>query len=93
MALPAHDPRAYYSQGLSYATSNRGACHLQSLSHIFERSVTLPTLDFQKVQNRHNTDRKGELVSKAQNLMCMYDSLVLCKFLLFGGVKSNHLVK
>jgi len=93
LELPAHDPRAYYSQGLSYATSNRGACHLQSLSHIFERSVTLPDLGFPEVQERHSLNRKDELVSKAQNLMCMFDSLKVCKFILFGGVKPSTLVE
>lgn len=92
LELPAHDPRAHYSQGLSYATSNRGACHLQSLSHIFERSVTLPDLGFSEVQERHSLDRKDELVAKAQNLMCMLDSLKVCKFILFGGVKPSTLV-
>jgi len=92
LELPAHDPRAYYSQGLSYATSNRGACHLQSLSHIFERSVTLPDLGFPEVQERHSLERKDELVTKAQNLMCMFDSLKVCKFILFGGVKTSTLV-
>jgi len=93
LELPAHDPRAYYSQGLSYATSNRGACHLQSLSHVFERSVTLPELGFPEIQERHSLNRKDELVTKAQNLMCMFDSLKICKFILFGGVKPSLLVK
>ena len=93
LELPAHDPRAYYSQGVSYATSNRGACHLQSLSHIFERGVTLPDLGFPEIQERHSTYRKGELVAKAQNLMCMFDSLKVCKFILFGGVKPSTLVE
>ncbi len=93
LELPAHDPRAYYSQGVSYATSNRGACHLQSLSHIFERGVTLPDLGFPEIQERHSTHRKGELVAKAQNLMCMFDSLKVCKFILFGGVKPSTLVE
>jgi aldehyde:ferredoxin oxidoreductase len=92
MELPAHDPRAYYSQGLSYATSNRGACHLQSLSHIFERSVTLPDLGFPEVQERHSVERKGELVVKAQDVMCMLDSMKVCKFILFGGIKPSQLV-
>ena len=93
LELPAHDPRAYYSQGLSYATSNRGACHLQSLSHLFERSLTLPDLGYPEVLERHTSEGKGEFVAKTQNLMCMFDSLKVCKFIMFGGVQPSHLVE
>ncbi len=92
LELPAHDPRAYYSQGLSYAVSNRGACHLQSLSHIFERNVILKSFGYWTIQDRHGVEGKGELVVKAQNLMCMMDSLKVCKFILFGGVEPPQLV-
>ncbi|MCW4020139.1 MAG: aldehyde ferredoxin oxidoreductase family protein [Candidatus Bathyarchaeota archaeon] len=93
LEIPAHDPRAYYSQGLAYATSNRGACHLQSLSHIFERSVTIPDLGYPEVQDRFEVEGKGELVAKTQDLMCMFDSMKVCKFILFGGIKPPQLVE
>lgn len=32
-------------------------------------------------------------MAKAQNLMCMLDSLKLCKFILFGGLEVHHAVK
>ncbi|MEM2739850.1 MAG: aldehyde ferredoxin oxidoreductase family protein, partial [Candidatus Bathyarchaeia archaeon] len=31
LEMPMHDPRAFKGMGLQYATSNRGACHLQGL--------------------------------------------------------------
>jgi len=31
LELPLHDPRAFVSMALTYATGNRGACHLDSL--------------------------------------------------------------
>ena len=93
LELPAHDPRAYASLALGYATSNRGACHLQALSHVFERSVTLLELGYPEVLDRHTTEGKGKLVAVLQDLMCMFDSLKLCKFTLFGGVKPGHIVQ
>jgi aldehyde:ferredoxin oxidoreductase len=93
LELPAHDPRAYFSQGLSYATSNRGGCHLQSLSHIFEKNTTIADLGYPKVLDRFDVKGKGEFVAKTQNLMCMFDSLKVCKFILLGGIKPHHLVK
>lgn len=93
LELPAHDPRAHYSVGLGYATSNRGACHLQGCTHLFERTVTMADLGYPEVQDRHGVVGKGEFTAKMQDLMCMYDSLKLCKFLLFGGVKLHHMVE
>jgi aldehyde:ferredoxin oxidoreductase len=92
LELPAHDPRAYASLALGYATSSRGACHLEAMSHIFERSVTLPDLGFPEVSDRHGTEGKGRLVAVTQDLMALFDSLKLCKFTLFGGVKPRHMV-
>jgi len=92
LELPGHDPRAYNSVGLGYATSNRGACHLQALTHVFERSVTMPDLGYQEIQDRLGVRGKGEFTAKLQDLMSMFDSLKLCKFTLFGGLKVHHMV-
>jgi len=92
MALPAHDPRAYNSLALGYATSNRGACHLQAFSHVFERSLALPDVGIFP-QDRFSWEHKGELVARAQNLMSVLDSLCVCKFTLSGGVTPTMLAE
>jgi aldehyde:ferredoxin oxidoreductase len=89
---PGHDARAYNSLAIGYATGNRGACHLQGMSYAFERSVTMPELGIDEVQDRLGAVKKGELVAKTQDLMSLFDSLKLCKFLLFGGVKLTHML-
>jgi aldehyde:ferredoxin oxidoreductase len=91
MALPAHDPRAYNSVGLGFATSNRGACHLQGFTHVFERSVTMPEIGIDEVQERFGVEGKGEMAAKIMDIMCLFDSLSICKFALFGGVKVTHM--
>jgi len=48
-----HDPRCFFSQALSYATTNRGACHLGSLSHPCEMLGTQPDLGINEPQDRH----------------------------------------
>lgn len=93
LELPAHDPRAYNSVALAYATSNRGACHLQGFSHAFERNVTMPDLGYPEVQDRFAVKGKGEFVAKLQNLMSLFDSAKLCKFTLFTGIKAHHVVE
>jgi len=93
LEMPMHDPRAFYSLAPAYATSNRGACHLQALSHIFARSVTMPEIGVHEVLDRYAVEGKGELVAKAQDLMCLFDSLAQCKFVMFGGVKLSHMTE
>ncbi len=91
--LPAHDPRAKVSLALGYATSNRGACHLQAFTHDFENGTFIPDLGYNRTLNRFETKGKAQLVADCQNLMSMFDSLHCCKFIIFGGITVNPLVK
>ncbi|MFZ5590834.1 MAG: aldehyde ferredoxin oxidoreductase family protein [Bacillota bacterium] len=93
MGFPAHDPRAYNSIALGYATANRGACHLEGFSHAFERNVAMPEFGISEPVDRFSVEGKGKLVALAQNLMSVFDSLALCKFLLFGGVGIKDLAE
>jgi aldehyde:ferredoxin oxidoreductase len=93
MALPAHDPRAYSSLSVGYATSNRGPCHTAGFSHIFERATTFPEIGIDKVMDRFQSEGKAELVIKAQNVMNLWENLALCKFSVLGGMQLNHISK
>ena len=93
LELPMHDPRAYVSAGLGYATSTRGACHLQAFSHPFERIARAPSLGIAEPLPRETAEGKGRLVATLQNLMALYDSLKLCKFLSLGGLQPPDLVR
>jgi aldehyde:ferredoxin oxidoreductase len=90
MDFPAHDPRAFYANAVAYATSARGACHLSSFAHTFQRVVALPELGYDEPVGRQDAERTPELVMVGQNLMGWYDSAKCCKFLFFGGVKPQH---
>ncbi len=87
LELPMHDPRALNSLAVGYATSNRGACHLQSLSHTVERAVKMPEFGYDQVLDRFASEGKGVLVARMQNLCAVFDALKLCKFTLFGILK------
>lgn len=93
LEMPMHDPRAFYSLAPGYATSSRGACHLQALSHIFARSVTMPEIGVYEVLDRYAVEGAGELVARSQDLMSLFDSLKQCKFVMFGGVKLSHMTE
>ena len=91
LEFPLHDARAYMSLSVGYATSSRGACHLAGLSHAFERMLTLPEIGLNEVPDRMSTENKGKLTALAQNVMGMLDSLKICKFPLFGGLRIPHI--
>lgn len=91
LELPNHDPRAYESIALGYATGNRGADHLTACSHWVERNLTIPELGYESILDRFATDGKAEMVVKMQNYMAVMDSLVVCKFDLQCGVTYTHL--
>jgi aldehyde:ferredoxin oxidoreductase len=93
MEMPAHDPRAFPSVGLGYATSNRGACHLAAWSGIFENRMSLPSVGYPQPLPRFTGEGKAKLVYDMQNVMGMFDSLALCKFLIFGGVDVSQIVQ
>jgi len=81
-----HDPRGFVSIGTGYATSNRGACHLQALSHIMEKEASMPEIGYDEPLDRFVQEGKGEMVAKMQHIMTMCDSLKLCKFAISRGV-------
>ena len=77
LEMPMHDPRAFHSVGLGYATSNRGACHLQALSHGPEGRMPRPDFGYPEPLDRFADAGKGKMVAQMQNLMCLMDSLKL----------------
>ena len=90
---PAHDPRAKFTVALGFATSNRGACHLQAFSHDFEEGGAIEDLGIPVLTDRFCTEGKAENVIVMQHLMSMFDSLTACKFGLFGGLTIDPLIE
>lgn len=90
---PAHDPRAFFGNAIAYATSARGACHLSSFTHGFERVLAMPEFGHNAPVDRFASEPKPRLLFDGQNLMGMFDSLKACKFLLFGGARTPQLVE
>lgn len=92
LELPAHDPRAYVSTGLSYATSNRGACHLAGMTHGVEQNMAVPELGIFAPMDRFTASGKGRMVAMMQDLMGIFDSLKTCKFLLYADITVTDLL-
>ncbi len=90
---PAHDPRAKMTVALGFATSNRGACHLAGFTHDFEDGAFIADLGLPVMKDRFTTEGKAENVVVMQNLMSLFDSLVCCKFGIFGGLTVDPLIE
>ncbi len=76
--IPAYDPRGVQGQGLAYATSNRGGCHVRAYL-ISPEIIGLPEkLDPQEIKG------KPEWVKIFQDLTAVIDSAGLCLFTSFA---------
>ena len=86
MEFPAHDPRYADSIGLQYAVSPRGACHLSANCHGEEYGGTYHGYGFGDGKvielKNHSTENKPEMNVELEHIMCLCDSLTICKFLL-----------
>ncbi|MCS5635807.1 MAG: aldehyde ferredoxin oxidoreductase family protein [Myxococcota bacterium] len=77
LELSAYDPRGSFAQGVEYATTNRGGCHVQGASMYME-SVGPLTI------NPQNLKLKADIPVVQQNLACAINSMVLCIFSTYG---------
>ena len=91
--LPAHDPRAFESLAVNYATSNRGACHLHGFPHVIEQGVTVPDIGIKEKVNRFEWRGKAEIVKKVQDWACVNNSLVMCVYMLTTGLTPTFQAK
>ncbi len=76
--FPAYDPRGIQGMGLTYATSNRGACHLRSYT------VASEILGIPEKTDPLATDGKAGLVMAFQDATAAVDSAGLCIFTTFA---------
>ena len=84
LELSAYDPRGSFAQGVEYATTNRGGCHVQGAS-LYLESVGPLTI------NPQNLKLKADLPIVQQNLACAINSMVLCMFTTYGIIpKAVH---
>jgi len=74
LEMPAYDPRGMQGQGLLYATSNRGGCHMRG------NMLGLEVLGLPKLIDRFQVQGKSGYVILHQDTAAAIDSLVVCKF-------------
>lgn len=81
--FPAYDPRGIQGMGLTYATSNRGACHLRSYT------VASEILGIPEKTDPAVTEGKAGLVKAFQDATAAVDSMGLCVFTTFAWTLDN----
>ena len=81
--FPAYDSRGIQGMGLTYATSNRGACHLRSYT------VASEVLGIPVKTDPLTTDGKPELVKAFQDATSVFDSAGVCVFTTFAWTLAD----
>lgn len=76
--LPAYDPRAIQGQGLQYATSNRGGCHVRGYL------ISPEILGLPEKLDRFTLEGKAGWVKIFQDFTAFIDSSGLCLFTSFA---------
>lgn len=76
--MPAYDPRGVQGQALSYATSNRGGCHVRGYM------ISPEILGEPQKLDRFSTEGKASWTKTFQDLTACIDSLGMCLFTSFA---------
>ncbi len=95
LEVPAHDPRAFVSMGVQYATSNRGACHVNGLPSAVSQGMILPVLGISYKTSRFVNKGKGVIDKKMQEVHAIFNSITVCQFaaLVYGSTDTCRLLK
>jgi aldehyde:ferredoxin oxidoreductase len=81
--FPAYDSRAIQGMGLTYATSNRGACHLRSYT------VSSEILGIPVKTDPLATEGKPALVKAFQDATAVFDAAGICIFASFAWTLAD----
>jgi aldehyde:ferredoxin oxidoreductase len=79
LELAAHDPRALSGMAVVYATSPRGACHMQGDMYVVDMGLTLPEVGIYP-GGRFKTRGKSTIVARVQDWRTLYNSAIMCVF-------------
>ncbi len=82
--LPAYDPRGIQGQGLQYATSNRGGCHVRGYL------ISPEILGLPEKLDRMEKKGKPEWVKIFQDLTAFIDSCGMCLFTSFALTADDY---
>lgn len=80
LEMPMHEPRGKKALGISYATSPRGASHLEGLHDTMIEKRTSPELGITEPMNRLDIEGKAFAAKQFEDARAFTNSLILCVF-------------
>lgn len=81
LEAPMHDPRLDWGDGLAYAVSVRGACHVSNMTYLLEwGAIRYPEIGLDKHYKPMSAEHRGEAVAKTSDLGCIMNSACWCEF-------------
>lgn len=83
--LPAHDPRAYFSLALNYATGSAGPHHERGNPQVATAGFLLPEAGITEEVDRFKMEDSEFVAAKYQDYGMLTQASCHCKFMLFGG--------
>ncbi len=90
LELPYHDPRAFVSMAPGYATANRGACHMETMTYYEGYGFEIPDVVFRPGadhwQARLDSKGGGVMAARYQDFQSVFNPLGLCKFIERGPI-------
>jgi len=78
LEFSSQDPRAYFGMTMCYATSPRGACHMQGDMYLVDLGQEIPELGIEST-DRHSNERKAEIAIRCQNFRALYNAIIMCQ--------------
>jgi len=91
-AIPAHDPRAFFSMAVTYVTGPRGPCHVTGFSEASELGTAVPEYDLPGLE-RFSDELKGKAAMAWQDIAQFDNALAFCMFYDFAGYSHQGKAK
>ena len=81
LEAPMHDPRCNWGDGLAYAVSVRGACHVSNTMYMLEwGAIEYPELGLDMILEGMSTEHKALGAAVANDIGCICNSACWCVF-------------
>ncbi len=81
LEAPMHDPRCDWGDGLAYAVSIRGACHVSNMTFLLEwGAIEYPEIGLDKNYPKMSTEDRAEAVALTADIGCILNSACWCEF-------------